>query len=84
MNELKHKVGGYVNDYTRKKIEQIEQIVPSSPPSYDMGYGLVFKDNAFTHFLSVEELDRLYPYLGDNKQALEILYGAQLPKGYSK
>lgn len=68
---LQHRSGGFVWDKTRKvfiKISRIDYI--------DNKFALLFNDNTSgTHFLEVDQLNELYPYLGDNYINIKLLYG---------
>jgi hypothetical protein len=86
---IKHKVGGWIWDTTRKQYNKIlkvsllglddQQMITSITP-VDFAYSLGLLDTetmltSFTHYLIVEDLDNLYPYIGTNVAAIEVLYG---------
>jgi len=81
---LKHRVFGWTHDVTRNKLDRISQISVLSHddmewinygcPSESM-YALTFSDNLSTHYLTVEQLNELYPYVGTDLATIEVLYG---------
>lgn len=82
---LKHKVGGWIFDVTRKRYDKIGALETLShydqiwlnhgAPSVEM-YSLRF-DTGCTHYLDSQQLDELYPYIGENEPTLEVLYGVK-------
>lgn len=83
---LQHEVDGWVYDVTRHKFNFIREIhnlahddqawsyygCPSEPM-----YAIRLNDNSSTHYLTVTELNELYPYVGKNVASLEVLYGSK-------
>jgi len=67
-----YKVNGYIYDVTRKSIEKINSIHKQSGVAKA---AFNFAGNGFTHFLTVEELRELYPFVGTNLEAIKVLYG---------
>jgi len=82
--DLSHKVGGWVFDRTRKQYSCITEIdYLHQDDEQWLNYGapdqilicLRFKDKSFTQFLPIDELNELYPYIGTDVAAIEVLYG---------
>jgi hypothetical protein len=68
---IKHKVGGYIHDITRNKVNRIIGIGYDS--MFDE-YSLGLDDGGSTHYLEPHLLDALYPYLGDNRILVNLLF----------
>lgn len=75
--KLKHKAWGWIYDKTRNRYDQIEMVMVGDGHLSGM-YALRMVDRSFSHYLSVEELDELYPYVGTNLVAIEVLYGVKV------
>ncbi len=85
--ELKHKVGGWIFDNRSNRMSKITEIrqlshddqewVNHGAPSVAM-YCLIF-GHVFTHYLTVDELNDLYPYVGKNvnEGIVKALYGSR-------
>lgn len=85
MANLKHEIGGWIFDITRKKYERIDNIKCLQHDEDDQEwcnhgapseflYSLTL-GTSFTHYLSVSELDELYPYIGTDVASIEVLFG---------
>ena len=81
---LSHEIEGWIYDTTRREYRLIREIMVLShddqqwvnhgAPSEPM-YALRLNDRSFTHYLTVEQLNELYPYIGKNVATIEVLYG---------
>ena len=61
-------IDGYVRDITRNKILQIAGI-----HKIDNTFSLSLAQG-YTHYLTIEELRELYPYIGNNDPLIKVLY----------
>ncbi len=86
--EFRHKVNGWVLDKQLKKFIQIVDIryLQHQDDQVWLDYGAPSKDmyaitldyvftKATTAFLTVEDLEYHYPYIGIDLAAIEVLYG---------
>lgn len=72
MVKLKHEAEGYVLDITRNKISKVQYVKYDS--MFDE-YALILYDKSSTHYLPIKDLDKIYPYIGKDLEAIKVLYG---------
>lgn len=66
--------GCFINDHTRGKIEQVTKVHWHwNLDSKRIEYALIL-GTAWTHWLTIDQLCEIYPCIGSNKEAVEILY----------
>jgi len=67
-----YKLDGYIYDVTRKRIDKIDGIYQNGDT---FEYALEFTSHGSTHYLPIDQLRQLYPFVGTNLEAIKVLYG---------